>query len=348
MSRLKSSWQAVESVPGLAAVGAEWQSLLGDEFDLFKPFLQPLQIRAQSFPRPDGGLPYDVVEHGPDDYVGVCPETGDVIALTRNQLVVYELDRRRLASRLVKALAIDTDGGPEEWNGTTVRLGKFTGEAQVCYSAFLAFPHESEDLHVVAAQLIAEKLAPFILFAASRRWLRRATETILRSHGCVFIALADAVAIPRPGHLELVQALEPIIVQATGVVSIRTTDSVAGRDARPQATYRGKAPHGHKLQFEPGAFVYKKARVELSGKPLLVLEAFAKATGNALTISDLQSKCWENSLSGEEAIRSAVSDARAALRKAIKRAKVRCTSIFDPIVNVDRGPNRTAWRLQLP
>lgn len=63
MNSLKRFWQAVELLPTLAAVEAEWLALLRGEYGLIKPFLRPRKDRASSFPRLDGGLPYQVVEH---------------------------------------------------------------------------------------------------------------------------------------------------------------------------------------------------------------------------------------------------------------------------------------------
>ena len=75
---------------------------------------------------------------------------------------------------------------------------------------------------------------------------------------------------------------------------------------------RGIKPHGHKLCFEPGGFVYNGVRVGLTGKPLLALEALAAARGNALTLRELRARCWgRDSDSGEEAVRSAVKAAEA-------------------------------------
>ncbi|HEY7424642.1 MAG TPA: hypothetical protein VH682_10470 [Gemmataceae bacterium] len=93
MNELKQFWQAIESLPGIAAVAAEWQAWLEDEFDWAKRLLRPRSALAASYPRLDGcGLPYEVVEHDTDDLVGVCRETGETIPLIKGQLVVYELE----------------------------------------------------------------------------------------------------------------------------------------------------------------------------------------------------------------------------------------------------------------
>src|SRR2546430_55506 len=95
VSSLKRFWTATKLLPSRAAVAAEWQALLGGEYPLVKPLLRPRRERAASFPRLEGGLPYEVIDHGGDDLVGVCPETGDTIVLTKSQLVVYELDQHQ-------------------------------------------------------------------------------------------------------------------------------------------------------------------------------------------------------------------------------------------------------------
>ena len=41
MTNLKRFWQAVESLPSLAAVESEWLSLLHGDYNLIKPFMRP-------------------------------------------------------------------------------------------------------------------------------------------------------------------------------------------------------------------------------------------------------------------------------------------------------------------
>jgi DNA-binding response OmpR family regulator len=95
----------------------------------------------------------------------------------------------------------------------------------------------------------------------------------------------------------------------------------------------------------PGAFVYREHREPLSGKPLEVLQALNEAQGKTLTLAALRDKIWPDCVTGEEAIRSAVAAARKALRRAIKA--VGGEGPADPLPLVNRGTNRTAWRLDL-
>ena len=123
---------------------------------------------------------------------------------------------------------------------------------------------------------------------------------------------------------------------------------VAEKPPLPIPTTAGDTPltPGKGLKFLPGMFVYRGHEQRLAGKPLEVLRALAAAPGKALTLNALQDKVWPDCDTGQEAVRCAVMAARKALRKAIKAAKI--DGPADPLPVVDRGTNRTAWRLDLP
>jgi hypothetical protein len=56
---------------------------------------RPLEDRETTVPYSLRRAPvrrHEVVEPGPNDVVGICPETEDRIVLTRDDLIVYELD----------------------------------------------------------------------------------------------------------------------------------------------------------------------------------------------------------------------------------------------------------------
>jgi hypothetical protein len=219
VNNLSRFWQAIESLPSLAAVTADWELMVGDEFALVRPFLRPRPERAESFPRPNG-LPYEVVEHGGSEFVGVCHETGNTLALTSNQLVIYELDRERLAGCVADMFGINRTGAGSDRSSRLVHLGWFTSAASTRYACLLAFPIESNDVHAIAAQLIAEGQAPFILFAPTRQWARRHVQTHLKFHGCVFVSLVEVVSCTIPGRLEAKEFLDTAVARATGVVSV--------------------------------------------------------------------------------------------------------------------------------
>lgn len=108
-----SLWTALEALAVPAAVEAEWRALLGADFGHARPFLRATGRRAESYPRPDGGEPYAVVEHGPGDTVGVDPDTGRSVPLSVGQVAVWGFDRPRLLAAVAAALGVTPDPRPE-------------------------------------------------------------------------------------------------------------------------------------------------------------------------------------------------------------------------------------------
>jgi DNA-binding winged helix-turn-helix (wHTH) protein len=100
------------------------------------------------------------------------------------------------------------------------------------------------------------------------------------------------------------------------------------------------------LTFEPGGFIYRGHRQPLKGKPLQVLQAFAEAPGRICTAAALLRAVWPDVAVEEDTLRSAVCDARKALRQVLEAAGVEGPA--DPIPTVDRGMGRLAWQLDLP
>ncbi|VTU02478.1 Uncharacterized protein OS=Isosphaera pallida (strain ATCC 43644 / DSM 9630 / IS1B) GN=Isop_2458 PE=4 SV=1 [Gemmataceae bacterium] len=228
LSTTNSLWHAVEALPGLGAVEAEWRAAAGPGFDRLAPLLRVRPGLAASYPRP-GGLPYEVREPAPGEYVGVCPDHGEPVPLTRGQLLVLEVDRAKLAAALARAFGLDPAGagGPED----PLPVGTFASAAGVRYGCFFVTPTESADVQVVATRLVAEGAAPFVVFVPTRRFVRRATETLLRYQRCAVVALCEAVAVDGPGRWSAAEPLDAVLARATGVASV----APAAPEGRPNA-----------------------------------------------------------------------------------------------------------------
>src|SRR5688572_5124771 len=71
-SMLHRFWQAIEEIPGLQAVLAEWRMHLGEGFESVRSLLIPTDRLAESIPIADDPYAsYRVVRHAPNDIVGV-------------------------------------------------------------------------------------------------------------------------------------------------------------------------------------------------------------------------------------------------------------------------------------
>jgi hypothetical protein len=195
-------WQALEAIPGPAAVLAEWRRLAGTDLDLLRPYLQPLPRLAATYPRVVGGeptYPYEVVEHGPNDFVGICPETEDRIVLTREDLIVYELDWPLFLADIAAALGFerrstDPDGLPP----LTRLVGDYRPVAGYSFPAYLTVPLESRGLTSAVCMLVSTSDDALILLTPTRRRLRPDAQQILERKRCCFLPLEDSLAATGP------------------------------------------------------------------------------------------------------------------------------------------------------
>ena len=202
MRPLKKFWWSLESVPGLAAVSVEWRQVLGPEYALTERFLQPKDRLVRSYPRWDGPNRLEslkVVEHGPNDFVGVCPETGDVVPIDKAELIVHEINLPLLSNTVAKAcglsLAIEQIDGAHWLH----RLGHYNHHRSgLVIPFYLAIPQDSDGVHRVVNILAARNDRPYVLLLPTRRLLRASTETAIpHNRGCclhldAILALDDA------------------------------------------------------------------------------------------------------------------------------------------------------------
>ncbi|GIW90170.1 MAG: hypothetical protein KatS3mg109_0602 [Pirellulaceae bacterium] len=194
MSNLERLWQALDELPTLAAVEAEWAALTGGDFNVIKPLLRPRKNLASSVPHPAGNRVYRVVEHGPGDWVGVCDESGETIRLSRNQLVVYTLDQHRLATQVARALGLNTATCVSEQKCGLFSLGSYRVRGHFV-AVYLLFPGDPVDIKSVVTDLLLRDVAPFLLLVPTRRYVTGEVELWLRSCKSGILALSDAMMV---------------------------------------------------------------------------------------------------------------------------------------------------------
>lgn len=189
-------WLALERLPGPAAVAAEWRHRLGPDYDLAAPLLQPDAALAMTFPRFDRpGESYAVVEHGPDDFVGVAEDGDGRVALTRSDLVVYRLSGHRLARALAGAFDLAPDDGPVDDHPGVFRVGLYRPLAGYEFPVYLTVQLEEPAYRAAVESLAARVGGPFLLLAPTNGHHRMASQLLLAGRNAAFLPLADAIAL---------------------------------------------------------------------------------------------------------------------------------------------------------
>ena len=172
-NRSTGFWQALETVPGVAAVDAEWKVRFGSDYGTAKAFLRPNGKLASSHTclvQRGCGCEHEVVVHDSEDIVAVCRcERGcETFALQRSDIVVYELDRPALDTALAKVFGLieETDAGTD-LPGTT-RIGVYSPYAGYRFPVYLTIQIEPDDFSEVLDGLLGRNEAPFLLLAPTR------------------------------------------------------------------------------------------------------------------------------------------------------------------------------------
>jgi len=186
-------WRALEARPTLADVAAGWRKAVDDDFDAARGLFHARRERALSFPNPNGGEPYAVIEHAPDDLVGVCPETGATVPLTPGDLVVYRFDLPKCLRLLREAFHLDGEGDP---------LAKCRGLHQVGWDRPLAgfefpvysiFASGKSAFRASVDAVLGRVTGPFLLFAPTSAFQSVEVRDLMAARSSLFLPLADAV-----------------------------------------------------------------------------------------------------------------------------------------------------------
>ena len=217
--KLPRFWRALETIPGLAAVPAEWRSLLGAEHAATKAFFRPNGKLADSYPcpRPGGcGCTHAVIVHSSDDIVAVCrcePRRCETTGLTREDIVVYEVDSVALCRAVAAALQIDFEEAPVDGPFMPRRLGVYSPFAGFRFQVFLTIQVELDDFERIVEGLVAKNDAPFILLAPTDNMYGQVCEDLLKKRKACFLPLWDMLAWDGQGSFSVEPSIEDILAE---------------------------------------------------------------------------------------------------------------------------------------
>jgi hypothetical protein len=171
MSSVSNLWKALESLPTQQAVKEEWKTLLKDDYSRVEPLLTPCRELATSYPRRGRvGLPLRVVQHGDEDFVAVCDETGDRHAISHAELVVYRFDHARFISIVAKTLRLT----PVRENNTRIDTAMMVGVCNTHVGSgsavFASFECSSRGLESSILTLMFSQNQKFSLFTPTERF----------------------------------------------------------------------------------------------------------------------------------------------------------------------------------
>jgi len=155
MKPLQKLWPAIENVAGMKAVLAEWRRQLGPDFDLTAPLLHPTDTHAESYPVADDPYAsYRVISRGPNVIVGVHDGGRPTIALTKQEVLIYGMDLRRIRRAVAAALGFEVLEATVDDVPHTSRIGTFCPFAGFAFPVYLVVPLEAADL-LLAVEVVS-------------------------------------------------------------------------------------------------------------------------------------------------------------------------------------------------
>ncbi len=263
-------WQALEIVPGLSAVAAEWQMRIGEGYEPAKPFLRPSGKLASSHPcteqRPCE-CAHEVVEHGLDDIVAVCRcgRGCTTFPLNRSEIAVYELDRTAFDQTLAGVFNLMEEPDPTTGLHQTTRIGVYSPYAGFRFPVYLTIQLELDDFHHVVSSLVSRTDEPFILIAPTHDLCTAPTERMLASRKSAFVPLEENIELAVRPRFRLLRPLDDILssFQAANLPAPENDGSLVFFPTPPDSTWEDVAIRfvdGHtvsiKVKSEQGVFNY--------------------------------------------------------------------------------------------
>jgi hypothetical protein len=206
MRKLHRLWRALEALPGLAAERLEWRRLVGDEWPIVEPLFRQTGALVDRIwcPSPSGvDCPRRVIRHDDGSIVAVCgdePRNCDTISLTLEDIVVLELDVRRLAKALAAPLGLKA---APSWirEPDILEFGMHQVAAGRGVPVMLLWARTPDQVGLAIDFLIHAFDGPFAVATPTNRFVGAGTRAKIRQAGGMHFSLSDALGADDHGTL---------------------------------------------------------------------------------------------------------------------------------------------------
>ena len=202
MKPLRHLWPALESVPGLRAILAEWKFRFSSEFEVLRRFLVVTNEVATSYPVFEFGEPFSIVQHSIDDYSAIDPNGGQALALRQSDVLVHRFDFVQFARIVGKALK--SDGDPQRLGAGDhlLRIGTLPidlGGRPV----FFVMPFDSMGLSAAADTIASISHQPYLLLVPTRDLVNANIESAIGRNDGQLVAIGEILQIDSRSQFQI-------------------------------------------------------------------------------------------------------------------------------------------------
>jgi hypothetical protein len=204
MKKLKRFWRAFEEPYGVLGVREEWRR---QELTAASPFFRKLREPSPTYPCPrrgGDGCPRRVVIHGPEDIVAVCgcvPKECDTLKLKPEDIIVYELDRRRFCGFLAESLGLAPVAEPVGPPDGIWHVGSLAVSATDHRPVFLVAAPNRSSFETAVGMLLVDFQGPFTVLSPTLRFTSATATEGLRQRGAALLALGEVIVESGDGNL---------------------------------------------------------------------------------------------------------------------------------------------------
>jgi len=205
MPKLTPLWTLLETRPSRAAVMAEWRSVADGCLPVVERLLVPLDEPATIYPDPHGGLPMRVVHHRDGSVVAVSREEGGGrLLLTAGDVVLYQVDLRRLRKAISDALnGLAIARTPVDGRGRRLHVGNWEPKTAAAFPVHVLFCMDAGALRQAVANHVARNEKPgSILMTPTRANWDADIEGLARSHRLMLTPLDEVLSVDGEGLCE--------------------------------------------------------------------------------------------------------------------------------------------------
>jgi hypothetical protein len=165
------------------------------------------------------------VGHSRGDLAGVCIEGRPSVALAPQDLIIHEIDVRKLADALARALSVESGFDQFGREPMTWRLGVYAVTPANRIPVFLTLCAEPVDFHDITQSLLLRSGDPILLLGMTRAVCAPHTEALLRQRASVYAPLEELVEI-RAGQIHAFQELKTRLPGAAFVAEKLPPDAI--------------------------------------------------------------------------------------------------------------------------
>ncbi|MCE7975494.1 MAG: hypothetical protein DYG92_14425 [Leptolyngbya sp. PLA1] len=231
-------WQSLERVQGWAGVRSVWREHMGDELQFLQPLLRPMEELAMSVPWPGTIEGRKVVVHDEDDIVAVDRETSEASPITRDDIVLWQLDADTLFRGVAAALGLSGTPSSVGMGNRLWWLGDYVPVEGERFPVYLATTRDAQSLLRSAGHVSALSQRPFVLVTPTRAGASEELNRVVEGRSSAWITLAETLSWQGEGMFEPKQPVEDVLRRFVNAhVKLQATANTARFPTPPGATW---------------------------------------------------------------------------------------------------------------